>query len=290
MQPNVLGGGCVHCGMAMRLWDDQVGLLAKVGLDFPTELERQLKRIFIGDGITRTDFQQTPHFNQHYRADGTRYETFSSPHQEMLAMVPVPAELPEEWKDIQGVHLHCRKEHVMDWIEKLKSQGAELVLWEPIDHFDDPTNLKLFIEFACKADIVSPNLSEIRKLTGKQDLESILAFCHGEGFNTLLLRMGGQGVLVMDEQGKWFVTPPYPETEIIDPTGAGNACCGGFIVGLSKTKDLKEAARYANVSSSLAMRQYGAIYPLEPSKREEQKRLAFMVERNASPNTKPANF
>ena len=260
--------------MAMRLWDGQVGILAKYGQDFPPELEKQLKQTFISDGIISTEYAQTPHFKQYYRADGTRYETFSSPHEEMLAMVPVPADLPEAWKSIRGVHLHCRKEHVADWVDTLKARGTELVLWEPIDHFDDPANRNLFIEYARTADVVSPNLAEIRTLTGKQELEDILSYCHREGFNMLLLRMGSQGILVMDEQGKWFVTPPYPETNILDPTGAGNACCGGFIVGLSKTKDLQAAARYANISSSLALRQFGAVYPLEPAQQEAQKRLA----------------
>ncbi|MGB4595732.1 MAG: carbohydrate kinase family protein [Anaerolineaceae bacterium] len=274
MRPNMLGGGCVHCGMAMRLWDEQVGLLAKVGQDFPAKLEMQLKQFFIPDGIVRTDYAQTPHFKQYYRADGTRYETFSSPHEEMLAMLPVPANLPKAWKSIHGVHLHCRKEHVADWIDTLKAKGAQIVLWEPIDHFDDVANRGLFIEYARKADVVSPNLAEIRTLTGKYELEDILSYCHHEGFNKLLLRMGSQGVLVMDEEGKWFITPPYPETNILDATGAGNACCGGFIAGLFLTKDLQTASKYANISSSLALRQFGAVYPLEPAQQEALKRLA----------------
>ena len=264
----------MHCGMAMRLWDDQVAILAKYGQDFPAALETQLKQTFIPYGIMSTDYAQTPHFRQFYRADGTRYEQFASPHEEMLAMLPLPEDLPEAWKNIQGVHLHCRKEHVADWIGALKASGAEIVLWEPIDHFDDPANLDLFIEYARKADVVSPNLAEIRILTGKTDLEEILSFCHHEGFNKLLLRMGSKGVLVMDEQGKWFITPPFPEPNILDATGAGNACCGGFVVGLSKTNNLRAAARYANISSSLALRQFGAVYPLEPAQVEAQRRLA----------------
>ena len=41
----------MHCGMAMRLWDDQVAILAKYGQDFPAALEAQLKQTFISDGI-----------------------------------------------------------------------------------------------------------------------------------------------------------------------------------------------------------------------------------------------
>lgn len=276
VRTEVLGGGCVHSGMAMRLWNDEVGLLAKYGRDLPTQIECDLRTLFISDGIVQTRYAQTPHFHQFYRSDGTRYETFASPHEEMLAMVPVPSDLPESWQDIRGVHLHCRKEHVAEWIDKLKSSGAERVLWEPIDHFDHADNRDLFLKYARMADVVSPNLAEIRTLTGKHEVEEIVGFCYDEGIKTLLLRMGSSGVLVMDEQGRWLVTAPYPEKEIVDATGAGNACCGGFLAGLAETNDPQLAAKYANVSSSLALRQFGAVYPLEPAQKEARRRLETM--------------
>ncbi len=272
---DLMGGGCIHCGMAMRLWCDDVGVLAKHGEDFPLRLERSLKELFAPEGIIPTSFAHTPHFNQMYRSDGTRYETFQTSFEEMEVMLPAPTDLPRSWSALDGVYLHGKKDHVTDWAESLRKRGAKLILWEPIDHFDDPANRQLFIEYARLVDIVSPNLAEIRNLTGRQTLEGIIDFCHQEKFNHLLLRMGSQGVLVMDKQGKHFTVPPYPEKDIIDATGAGNACCGGFLAGLVETSDLKQAAYYANVSASLAMRQFGAVYPLEHGQVLARERLNY---------------
>lgn len=272
---DLMGGGCVHCGMAMRLWREDVGVLAKHGRDFPLQLERSLKELFASEGVIPTRFARTPHFNQMYRSDGTRYETFQTPFTEMEAMLPVPSDLPHSWRDLDGVYLHGRKDHVEVWVETLRKRDAKLILWEPIDHFDDPANRGLFIEYARLVDVVSPNLAEIRTLTGRQTLEGIIGYCHQERFNHLLLRMGSQGVLVMDRQGKHFIVPPYPEKNILDATGAGNACCGGFLAGLVETSDLRQAASYANVSASMAMRQFGAVYALESGQALARERLEF---------------
>jgi sugar/nucleoside kinase (ribokinase family) len=54
-----------------------------------------------------------------------------------------------------------------------------------------------------------------------------------------------------------------PVTEVIDQTGAGNAFCGGLIAGMCLTGELATAAKYATVSASFALGQFGAVYPLE---------------------------
>ena len=61
--------------------------------------------------------------------------------------------------------------------------------------------------------------------------------------------------------------------KIVDVTGAGNACCGGFIVGLARTGSLLEAARYGNISASFALRQYGALYPIKGVRKSAEWRL-----------------
>jgi len=56
--------------------------------------------------------------------------------------------------------------------------------------------------------------------------------------------------------------PAYP-SRMADPTGAGDAFCGGFLAGYQKTFDPLQAALYGNVSASLKVEGSGAFYPLD---------------------------
>jgi len=77
------------------------------------------------------------------------------------------------------------------------------------------------------------------------------------------LRMGAEGSLIASREGDLFQVPAVPAEKVIDVTGAGNAFCGGWITGMVETGDLTVAARRAAVSASLAIEQYGALYPLK---------------------------
>ena len=45
---------------------------------------------------------------------------------------------------------------------------------------------------------------------------------------------------------------------VIDPTGAGDSFAAGFLIGLYETKDVLQAARFANATAALAIASYGA--------------------------------
>jgi sugar/nucleoside kinase (ribokinase family) len=62
-------------------------------------------------------------------------------------------------------------------------------------------------------------------------------------------------------QHRWEL-PAYPSRPA-DPTGAGDAFCGGFLAGYKKTYEPLPAAMYGNVSASLNVEGSGAFYPLD---------------------------
>jgi sugar/nucleoside kinase (ribokinase family) len=44
---------------------------------------------------------------------------------------------------------------------------------------------------------------------------------------------------------------------VVDPTGAGNAYCGGFLAGYIETGDVLTAARYGAIAASFLVEQAG---------------------------------
>ena len=87
------------------------------------------------------------------------------------------------------------------------------------------------------------------------------------------VKMGARGMrlLLRDEQ-YWHQIPTCP-TQVVDPTGAGDAFCGGFLVGLARTGDPIQACHYGAVSASFIIEQFGVLHALQVDAGIAQSRL-----------------
>jgi sugar/nucleoside kinase (ribokinase family) len=50
---------------------------------------------------------------------------------------------------------------------------------------------------------------------------------------------------------------------VLDPTGAGDSYCGGFLAGYKETYDPLQAALYGSISASLTTEGSGVFYALD---------------------------
>ena len=64
---------------------------------------------------------------------------------------------------------------------------------------------------------------------------------------------------------------------LVDPTGCGDAFCGGFLVGLAESGDLRTALARGAVAASFAGEGYGAEHALRPDCAEAQRRLSALL-------------
>lgn len=87
----------------------------------------------------------------------------------------------------------------------------------------------------------------------------------------------GQYLYVRGDQSRWSI-PAYP-VQVVDPTGAGDAFCGGFLAGYRKTYEPLQAALYGNISASFKIQGTGAFYPLGAMDGLAQSRLEKLQER-----------
>jgi len=73
------------------------------------------------------------------------------------------------------------------------------------------------------------------------------------------LRMGERGSLLAEQgSGRAYFIPPLPVERIVDQTGAGNAYCGGFVVGWCLQRDLAAAGCYAAAAATFTLETVGA--------------------------------
>jgi len=98
------------------------------------------------------------------------------------------------------------------------------------------------------------------------------------GARVVAIKRGSKGSTVF-ETGQRYGTrvAAYP-TRVLDPTGAGDAYCGGFLVGLAETSNPQTAGLYGAVSASFVIEGLGAETSLGSSRFDAERRLAALKE------------
>ncbi len=100
------------------------------------------------------------------------------------------------------------------------------------------------------------------------------------------VKMGARGMrMALHDEEDWHQIPPYP-TQVVDPTGAGDAFCGGFLVGLSQTGDPIQAALYGAVSASFIIEDFGVLHALKVDPRVAQSRVQRLRDRLSGQKSK----
>lgn len=102
-------------------------------------------------------------------------------------------------------------------------------------------SLDVFLPSTSDFDVVAPHL----------DTASILSALREAGARTVILKAGPAGAFVLDGDAAWQV-PAYPDPPV-DPTGAGDAFCGGFLAGMALHGDLVAAAALGAATASFAV-------------------------------------
>ena len=94
------------------------------------------------------------------------------------------------------------------------------------------------------------------------------------GAKTTVVKLGPVGALVLAEgAAKPLHIPALPVTAR-DPTGAGDAFCGGFLAGLLRGVDPIVAACCGTVAASFAVEAPGPFHLLDANRAEARRRLA----------------
>ena len=130
-------------------------------------------------------------------------------------------------------------------------------------------------------DAFLPSEQEVRSLFGPaispEDAAGILLEW---GVPLVVIKRGEKGVMVADQSGRPAIhLRPYHragDMAILDVTGAGDAFCGGFAIGMAVTGDPFEAANYGLVSASVVIEGYGATYAFRTARSTAGERLRYL--------------
>lgn len=287
------GGNCVYVAVGTRLWGASVGIWARKGENYKNEWLEALPPA----GIHTEGLVTIPGNHDHrtffaYTADGRRDDLNPAAHFARIDH-PLPPELsdyvdstpgqdnpdeyetlgirPDDWPaaydGVTAVHLagHGLRSQ-LTIPPMLREKGVVQISIDPGERYMVPEHSDFVRQIVQQVDAFLPSEMEIRSLFGEETgyLDAACTLCKW-GAKLVIVKMGAEGVMVVEENGRYTHLPPYHQPNdprVIDVTGAGDAFCGGFMVGLTRTQDPIQAAQMGLVTASIIVEGYGALYPL----------------------------
>jgi sugar/nucleoside kinase (ribokinase family) len=286
------GGSALYAAGGLIVWEKDIGLLACVGEDYPRPWLKQIEAQGVdiaGIQILKQslDLRAFHAYNEKLEiTHGTPVSQFARReltfpkallgYQEpaetpkdarrIHVATPLPMEIPAEYHRPRAVHLCPLDFEIHNQLTTAFRAGPVTTLTlDPSADYMIPSffrNLRIVLGGLTT---FLPSEEELRRLFWgvTHDLWEMAEAVAEYGCEIVVVKRGGQGQAIFDVKGqhRWEV-PAYPARPA-DPTGAGDAFCGGYLAGFSKTYDPLQAALYGNVSASLKVEGCGAFYPLE---------------------------
>lgn len=295
------GGNTMYAAAGARFWSDDIAAVSCVGADFP----QHYLTPFAEAGIDISQIRRLPCRHElvvawRYDAQGNRQDIdpprdlpplgYTGPdvaeehlvyHQGMdIAEV---ADLDPDWSNVPPAYYGARGFHVagmhydqqLSVADGLRERNAVFAL-DPSMGAQTDEERRALVQ---SVPLLLPSEKQAVWLTGETTvMETALERLTTLGTDAVAIKLGPLGSLVYDiRKGQRYRVPVYP-SRVKDPTGAGDAYCGGFIATYVETGDVYEAALRATISSSFVIEGFDSRFTLGIDRLEAEQRLHTLRE------------
>jgi sugar/nucleoside kinase (ribokinase family) len=289
---DVPGGNLLYAASGARLWADTAALLARVGEDYPHDWLHQFEekgldpqgikilpepmdlRSFMA--FTDPNTFQSSNPVSHFARLGMAFPKSLLGYHPLTTDVdsrilgnpdsPKISDIPFDYLSAKAVHL-CPLDYLThsQLAPAFRQGGVATITIDPGPGYMNGNFLSNIRSLLQGITAFLPSEDEIRTLFWGRttDLWEMAETLGSYGAEIVVVKRSGRGQYVYDRDShkKWDV-PAYP-ARIADPTGSGDAFCGGFLAGYVSSFDPLQATLHGNVSASLAIEGSGAFYALE---------------------------
>ncbi|MGE5251274.1 MAG: carbohydrate kinase family protein [Bacteroidota bacterium] len=284
------GGDLLYAAGGLAVWEKDIGLIARVSEDLPRQWLRSIdERGFDTRGIhilpevldmryfvAYTDFehasQATPvaHFARRQMTFPKALLGYQPPSdkdpRQADPLTPMVSDIPADYMDARAVHICPLDPAMQSRIAASLRRGSVTTITVDPGHVRRSSNftkeLRLLLQGTTS---FLPSEGELRALFWGEthDLWEMAEAISAYGCETIVVKRGAQGQLVYDAAGRHRWEIPAYDARRVDPTGSGDAFCGGYLAGYQKNFDPLDAALHGSVSASLKMEGSGPFYPAD---------------------------
>jgi len=268
-----MGGSSLYAAAGARLWLDpaRIGLVARVGTDYPFDAKLLLRRA----GLQHIALHPLP--EEHlvewliYEPDGSRRSlprnlgmlevgaegatgmpaATRAYQDKLLAIAPAAGDVPAHWLPAAALHL-CTQ--VGDRHEQTIHALQGRVSWisvDPSPYYSRQASTEELSRRLRGVTAFLPSANEVRRLLGDAGPEEVALALQRAGFAEVALKRGAEPVLLA-YRGE-VTAIPTATTSLVDPTGAGDSFCGAYAACRLQGLTPVEAARRAAATAALVV-------------------------------------
>ena len=289
---DIPGGNLLYTAAGIGIWEQGIGLVSRVGEDYPREwLDEIAAKGFDTGGIhitndvvdARSFFSYTDLDNRSIDNPVSHFSRVGLPFPKSLLGYTAPAlqidsrvqpseitirpnDIPVDYFDATAAHL-CPLDYLSHTLipTALRQGHISTLTIDPAAGYMNPTFWDNIPSIVNGLTAFLTSEEKIKNLfRGKStDLWEMAEALASYGCEMIVIKRGARGQYVYEPSSRsHWVIPAYP-SRVLDPTGAGGAFCGGFLVGYRITYNPLMAALYGNISASLVVEGSGPFYALD---------------------------
>jgi len=291
---DVAGGNLLYAAVGFVIWepDPPVGIVARVGEDYPQDWLEE----FGHKGLDTRGVHILPQavdVRNFYAYIGRSSRSISDPVGHFARVgLPFPrgllgyresttpvdsrtrlsltslrqGDIPADFLDATAAHL-CPIDYLTHSLLPAVFRQAEFttVTLDPPSGYMNPAHWEDVPALVTGLTAFLPSEDDLRALfQGRSDdLWEMVDALAAYGCEIIVVKRGERGQMLYDAaaRSRWEIAA-YP-ARLSDPTGAGDAFCGGFLAGYRRSYDPLEAVLYGNISASLVIEGSGPFYALD---------------------------
>lgn len=256
----VPGGDAIYSGIGASFWGVDVHLCSICGPDYPLEtLSRQYSMSL--QAIRRIDGPSMRNWGL-YEEDGTRQFVLRDTGFTWSDYSPRAYDLPSGLIGKVTTHIAVLPwDHQLELAKALRKAGAPAITLDPDYNYMRAKTPEEISQLIQNVDVFLPSRQEAVSLFPEKQPESLLERFVNEfpSLKAVVIKLGEAGSIGFDRTtGCGFRVPACP-VNAVDPTGAGDAFCGGVLAGLAMGKSLVEGVLFGTVSASFVVEQFGTL-------------------------------
>jgi ribokinase len=258
--PGRLGGDAIYAALGVRAFAEDVQPVVRLGRGFPSELRQSLEEAGYGDGLLSSDHPAV-RLRVRWGVEGGSRFTFEPGSGTYLQATPTPDELPPGLAErLDAVHIApIPFEQLQAWIAWARPRARVLTVDPHYEHLDAEWSRVL-----PALDAFLPSRAEATGILGGwPGPENAARELAALGAPIVCIKLGAEGAVGYRAATGELLSLPAASVDPVDPTGCGDAFCGGFLVGLTESDDLRIALGHAADAAALAGRDHGAAHALD---------------------------
>jgi sugar/nucleoside kinase (ribokinase family) len=290
-QEDACGGSAIYAAAGVRIWEEGVGMIARVGCDYPREWLARASRHGIDPRGVRilseeVDLRKFTAFpDVETKINDNPVATYANQRlaypKALLGYNPAAAQLDSRSRptlmtirqsDVPGDYLDATAAHIcpLDFLSHtllpptLRGGHINTITLDAGEGYMDPS---FFDEMPVILNGLSAFFTNEEKLArlfiGRStDLWEMAEGLAAMGCDLIVVKRGAAGQYLYDRGArKRWIIPAYPG-QIYNLSGAGDAFCGGFLAGLRSSYEPLTAVLQGNISASFVLEGGDPLYAL----------------------------